>query len=303
MTENIKNDFRENLSAVFFDEPMKKHTTFKIGGPAEVFIDAASKEEVLKAVGICKKHRLSFMIIGNGSNLLVSDKGILGAVISIGGRMNNIEVKDDLMYVQCGALLSVVSKTAQKHSLSGLEFASGIPGTLGGGIYMNAGAYGGELKDVVLSVTYADDKGSIITKENKDLDFSYRHSMFSDKNFVILEAVLKLSYGNEIKIREEMAELNRRRLEKQPLEFPSAGSTFKRPEGHFAGKLIQDAGLSGFRIGGAEVSKKHAGFVINTGDATAKDVLDLISHIQKTVFEKFGVSLEPEIKLVGGEKC
>lgn len=299
MTENIKNDFKSKLSSVLFDETMKKHTTFKIGGPAEIFIDAGSKEEVLAAIELCHKNNLPFMIIGNGSNLLVSDKGISGAVICVGNRMKNIEVKDNVMYAECGALLSVVSNTAQKHSLSGLEFAAGIPGTLGGGVYMNAGAYGGELKDVVRRVTYIDDEGNIKKAEENELDFSYRHSMFSDKNFVILEAELELKAGDAEKIRAEMTELNKRRCEKQPLEFPSAGSTFKRPEGYFAGKLIQDSGLSGYTIGGAKVSEKHAGFVINNGDATAQDVLNLIAHIQKTVFEKFGVNLETEVRLIG----
>ena len=299
MTENIKNDFKLKLSSVSFDEPMKKHTTFKIGGPAEIFVDAGSKEEILLVAELCRENDLPFIIIGNGSNLLVSDKGISGVVICVGNRMKNTEVKDNIIYAEGGALLSVVSNAAQKHSLSGLEFAAGIPGTLGGGIYMNAGAYGGELKDVVRCVTYIDDGGNIKKAGADELDFSYRHSMFSDKNFVILEAELELKHGDADKIREEMTELNKRRCEKQPLEFPSAGSTFKRPEGYFAGKLIQDAGLLGYTVGGAKVSEKHAGFVINNGGATAQDVLDLIVHIQKTVFEKFGVNLETEVRLIG----
>ncbi len=299
MTEEIKNCFKNELSSVLFFEEMKKHTTFKIGGPADIFVDAESTDEVLSAIKLSKKASLPYMIIGNGSNLLVSDKGIEGVVICIGNRMNKITVKDNIMEVYSGALLSVVSNTAQKNSLTGLEFAAGIPGTLGGGIYMNAGAYDGELKNVVRSVTYIDDEGNL-KKANKDeLQFSYRHSMFSDKRYAIISAELELEFGKPDEIKAKMIELNKRRCEKQPLEYPSAGSTFKRPEGHFAGKLIQDSGLMGYSIGGAKVSEKHAGFVINTGDATAQDVLDLIKHIQKTVFESFGVMLEPEVRLIG----
>lgn len=299
MTEKIKNYFESELSLVLFDEEMKKHTTFKIGGPSDILVDAESEEEVLTAIKISKEAELPYIIIGNGSNLLVSDKGIEGVVIKIGSRMNKISVKGNMMYVCSGALLSSVSNTAQKNSLTGLEFAAGIPGTLGGGIYMNAGAYDGELKNVVKSVTYIDDEGNLKKACKDELDFSYRHSMFSDKNYAILSVELELGFGNPDEIKAKMIELNRRRCEKQPLEYPSAGSTFKRPEGHFAGKLIQDAGLMGYSVGGAMVSEKHAGFVINTGDAKAQDVIELIEHIKKTVFEQFGVMLEPEVKLIG----
>ena len=298
MTEEIKKYFKSELSSVLFDEEMKKHTTFKIGGPADIFVDAESPSEVLTAVKIAKETGLPRMIIGNGSNLLVSDKGIEGVVICIGSRMNKITVKENIIEAYAGALLSSVSNAAQRNSLTGLEFAAGIPGTLGGGVYMNAGAYDGELKNVVKSVTYIDDV--ILKKAYKDeLDFSYRHSMFSDKNFAVLSVELELEHGNPDEIKAKMIELNRRRLEKQPLEYPSAGSTFKRPEGYYAGKLIQDSGLMGCSFGGAKVSEKHAGFVINTGNATAEDVINLIEHIKKTVFEKFGVMLEPEVKLTG----
>lgn len=299
MTTEIKNEFQSKLSCVLFSEEMKKHTSFKIGGPADIFVDCESADEVITAIGICKKMSVPYMILGNGSNLLVSDAGIEGAVIHIGSRMNKIDITGETVVCESGCLLSTLANTVWRESLSGLEFAAGIPGSLGGGVYMNAGAYGGELRDVIKSVTYIDSFGDIKTAEGDELDFSYRHSMFSEKDYVILSATMELKKGNPDEIRAEMNELNKRRCDKQPLEFPSAGSTFKRPEGHFAGKLIQDAGLMGYSIGGAQVSEKHAGFVINTGNATAEDVLNLIEHIKKTVFEKFQVVLEPEVKITG----
>lgn len=299
MTAEIKNEFQTKLSCVLFSEEMKKHTSFKIGGPADIFVDCESADDVVTAIDICKKESIPYMILGNGSNLLVSDKGIEGAVIHIGSKMNKIEITDETVVCESGCLLSTLANAVCRESLSGLEFAAGIPGSLGGGVYMNAGAYGGELRDVIESVTYIDSLGNIKTAEKDELDFSYRHSMFSGKDYVILSVTMKLKKGNPDEIRAEMTELNHRRCDKQPLEFPSAGSTFKRPEGHFAGKLIQDAGLMGYSVGGAQVSEKHAGFVINTGDATAEDVLNLIEHIKKTVFEKFQVILEPEVKITG----
>lgn len=298
MTENFKNELN-NFSEVLFEEPMKRHTSFKIGGPAEIFINAGSAEEATRAVRLCRKHYVPFEIIGNGSNLLVADSGVCGAVICVGKGMSKITVDGNIVRAEGGALLSAVSKAALRASLSGMEFAAGIPGTVGGGVYMNAGAYGGEMKSIVRSVLYADDKGEIKRAEREELDFSYRHSMFSDKKFIILEAEIELEHGDEEAIREEMTELNRRRSEKQPLEYPSAGSTFKRPEGAFAGRLIEDAGLMGFSIGGAAVSEKHAGFVINRGNATQKDVSDLIEHIRSVVFEKYGIRLEPEVRFIG----
>ena len=299
MTENIKRLFSEKLSCVLFSEEMKKHTTFKIGGPADVFVECASADEVSLAIKLCKENSLPWMIHGNGSNMLVSDKGIEGVVIHIGNKMNNIEVKGNTIFAEAGALLSLVSNAALKASLTGLEFAAGIPGTLGGGIYMNAGAYGGELCDVIKFVSYIDEDGVLQRDSVEKLEFSYRHSKFSDKNYAIVSAEFELMPGDASKIKETMTDLNKRRCEKQPLEYPSAGSTFKRPEGHFAGKLIQDAGLMGYSIGGAKVSEKHAGFVINAGEAKAEDVLRLISYIKETVFEKFGVMLEPEVRLTG----
>lgn len=294
----VKDCFKKELSLVLFDEEMKKHTSFKTGGPADIFVDCGSRLEVIRATELANEFNLPYMIVGNGSNLLVSDLGIEGVVIHIGSRMNNIEVNGNIITAEAGALLSRTANEALKHSLTGLEFAAGIPGSLGGGIYMNAGAYDGELKNVIKSVTYLDN-GEIKTKSGEELNFSYRHSMFSGKNYVILSADIELKVGDKAEIKAKMLDLNKRRSDKQPLEYPSAGSTFKRPEGYFAGKLIQDSGLMGYSVGGAQVSEKHAGFVINKDNATSADVLKLIEHIKKTVFDNFGVMLEPEVRLVG----
>ena len=279
------------------NEPMKNHTTFKIGGFADEFCEAESTEDILSAFEYGRKNKIPVFVMGNGSNLLVSDKGIRGLVLKISDKFSEYTVEGDIINAQSGALLSTLSKAAQKNSLSGMEFASGIPGTLGGAVYMNAGAYGGEMKDIVKSVTYLEN-GKIKRIEN-GFGFGYRKSIFSDTDAVILEAEIKLEKGNADRIKEKMDEFKKRRTEKQPLSLPSAGSTFKRPQGYFAGKLIEDAGLKGYKVGGAAVSEKHSGFVVNTGDATAQDVLRLIRHIQKTVKEKFGVELETEVKIVG----
>lgn len=298
MTENFKNEMN-NFSEVLFEEPMRKHTSFKIGGPAEIFISAGSAEEAVRAVRLCREENIPFEVIGNGSNLLVADCGVRGAVICIGRGMSRITIENNIMRAEGGALLSAAARAAQRASLSGMEFAAGIPGTVGGGIYMNAGAYGGEMKGIVRSVLYADGEGRLKRAEKDELDFSYRHSMFSDKKLIILEAEIELKHGDAERINEEMTELNRRRAEKQPLEYPSAGSTFKRPEGAFAGRLIEEAGLRGFSVGGAAVSEKHAGFVVNLGNAAAKDVSELINSVSNTVFEKFGIRLEPEVRFMG----
>ncbi len=282
---------------VVFDEEMKNHTTFKIGGRADVFIKAKSVDEIQKVLEFCKNNGVDCFIMGNGSNLLVGDNGIRGVVMQID--MAGCEVDGESVYAEAGILMSGLAKKILAAELTGFEFASGIPGALGGGIFMNAGAYGGELKDIIEEVTYIDEENKIKTAKQPELDFSYRHSMFSDRNCVILSCVMRLEKGNAEEIKAKMADFTRRRNEKQPVNMPSAGSTFKRPEGYFAGKLIQDAGLMGYSVGGAQVSEKHAGFVVNKGGATAKDVLDLIEHIQKTVKEKFDVALEPEIKKIG----
>lgn len=285
--------------AVALAEPMSGHTTFRTGGPADIFIMPKSLEEVKASIEILQKHHIPILVIGNGSNLLVSDKGIRGAVLHIGGRMSEISVDGETIYAQGGVLLSTLSAKAAENSLTGLEFASGIPGSLGGAVTMNAGAYGGEMKDVLVSADVLTKELEVKTILAEDLHLSYRHSVLPEKEYILLNATLRLKKGNLDEIRNKMKELGEQRREKQPLQFPSAGSTFKRPEGYFAGKLIQDADLKGKSIGGAQVSEKHAGFVINKGNATTQDILDLISFCQQTVFDKFGVSLETEVKIVG----
>lgn len=292
-------EFEGLAKNIYFDEPMKNHTTFKIGGAADVFVDAESVREISDIIKCCKNNGIPYMVIGNGSNMLVSDKGIRGAVIKVGAKMNDISIDGETVTAGAGARLSAVANEALKVELSGFETLSGIPGMLGGAIYMNAGAYGGEIKDVLESVTYIDADGEIQTAQKNVLDLSYRHSMFEDSGFVIVSAVMKLKKGNYNDIRAAMLDYNKRRADKQPLSMPSAGSTFKRPEGHFAGKLIQDSGLMGYTIGGAQVSDVHAGFLVNRGGATAEDVMKLIEYVQKTVMEKFGVHLEPEVRLIG----
>ncbi|MCX7714675.1 MAG: UDP-N-acetylmuramate dehydrogenase [Clostridia bacterium] len=299
ISDAFKKSLMQMSSDVLFDEEMKKHTSFKIGGAADCFVNASSTEEITKVVSLCKENDIPYFIMGNGSNLLVGDKGIRGVVIKVAEKMSGYEVFGTNMSAQSGILLSKIANAALKNSLSGLEFAAGIPGTLGGGIYMNAGAYGGEMKDVLQSVTYLDDEANIRTIEKDGLCMGYRKSVFSEHNFIILSCVLALKEDTSTNIAERMADFNKRRRDKQPLSMPSAGSTFKRPEGHFAGKLIEDAGLKGFSIGNAQVSAKHSGFIVNTGEATAKDVLDLILYVQNVVQKEFGVLLEPEIKLVG----
>lgn len=282
-----------------FDEPMKIHTTFRIGGNADCFISAKSTKDVTDVLAYAKKNDIPLMIMGNGSNMLVSDKGIRGIVLQISKEMNSCKVDGCEVYAEAGILLSTLASHLQKASLSGFEELSGIPGTLGGGIYMNAGAYGGEMKNIVKEVTFVTKEGKISTLPGFELDFGYRHSIFEDNGAIILSATLELEKGDPGEIKAKMSEFTKRRNEKQPINMPSAGSAFKRPEGYFAGKLIQDANLKGFSIGGAQISEKHSGFIVNTGDATAKDVVDLIEHVQKTVREKFGVHLEPEIRLIG----
>lgn len=280
------------------NEPLKNHTSFKIGGPCDEFCEVTSVEEICALIEYAKEKGIPYMIMGNGSNLLVSDKGIKGLVIKISKGFDDAEVVDEKIVAKAGILLSKLANIAADAGLSGLEEVSGIPGTLGGGIYMNAGAYGGELKDVIERVTYLSD-GVIKVAEKDELDFGYRHSRFSGTEDIILSAELSLKKADISEIREKMADFKERRCSKQPLSMPSAGSTFKRPEGYFAGKLIEDSGLKGFKVGGAQVSEKHSGFVINAGDATAEDVLNLIKHIQNTVYDKFGVKLETEVKIVG----
>lgn len=298
LTQSQKMELSSLAGEVLFDEPMKEHTSFQIGGNADALIEAGSVDEIRTVSSWCKENGVRALVMGNGSNMLVSDEGIRGVVIKIGAKLSACRAEGEMLYAESGILLSKLSKFALSNSLSGLEFAAGIPGTLGGGVFMNAGAYGGEMKDVVKSVTYLDEAGNLQTAGCEQLAFGYRKSMFSSGGKTILSCEMELKKGNPQTIKEDMAEYNRRRAEKQPLSMPSAGSTFKRPGGYFAGKLIQDAGLKGYRIGGAQVSEKHTGFVINAGGATAQDVMDLIEYIQKTVKEKFGVTLEPEVRVI-----
>ena len=280
-------------------EPMQKHTTFKTGGPADCMIFPAGVQQLSHVLRFCNIHALHPFILGNGSNLLVSDDGIHVPVISIGEGLDEITLLDETtVYAGAGASLSRLCKFALEHELSGLEFAYGIPGSVGGAVFMNAGAYGGEMKNVVLSadhLTPCGEKGSFALK---DLDLSYRHSIYKEVPYVITGAAIRLQKGNPDKIKAGMQELLQRRKEKQPLEYPSAGSVFKRPEGYFAGALIEQSGLKGKRVGGAAVSEKHAGFIVNLGGATTSDVLDLIDLCKQTVFDRFGVELETEIQMI-----
>ena len=284
---------------VKIEEPMKNHTTFRVGGPAAYFVMPRTAEEVAKVTELCAQENVPYYIVGNGSNLLVSDKGYDGVIIQIYKQMSRVEVKGREIYAQAGALLSMVAKRALDTELAGFEFAAGIPGTLGGACVMNAGAYGGEMKDVLKSVTVLDKDGNVKKLAKDELELGYRTSVIAKKGYIVLDAVMELKEGKAEEIKALMDDLKERRITKQPLEYPSAGSTFKRPEGYFAGKLIQDADLRGFQVGGAQVSEKHCGFVINKDGATASDVMELMRQVSDKVYDKFGVRLEPEVKRLG----
>lgn len=285
---------------VFVQEPMAKHITFRVGGPADYFFAPSTADGVKAALDYCKQEKIPYYIIGNGSNLLVSDQGYRGAVIQIFRNLSKVQVeKDTTIRAQAGASMAAVAKMALNSGLTGMECLSGIPGTIGGAVTMNAGAYGGEIKDVLVEVTVIDDQGQISTIPAEKLELGYRTSIIAKKQYVVLEAVLSLQKGDQNQILARMNELKEQRVSKQPLEYPSAGSTFKRPEGYFAGKLIQDAGLAGYMVGGAQVSAKHCGFVVNVGGATAGDIYRLICHVQDKVWEKDHVRLEPEVKMLG----
>lgn len=280
-------------------EPMRLHTTFRVGGPADLFVSPNSVEEVCKVTALCREESVPYYIMGNGSNLLVSDQGYRGVIIQFYKEMNDISVEGTLLRAQAGALLSAVANRALSESLTGFEFAAGIPGTLGGACVMNAGAYGGEMKDVLKAVTVLTQEGEVLTLSNEELELGYRTSVIARKHYIVLEAEIALSEGKKEEIQAVMDDLKERRITKQPLEYPSAGSTFKRPEGYFAGKLIQDAGLRGFQVGGAQVSEKHCGFVINKDHATAAEIAELIRQVSEKVETQFGVKLEPEVKRLG----
>ncbi|MEO2261965.1 UDP-N-acetylmuramate dehydrogenase [Lachnospiraceae bacterium HCP28S3_F9] len=281
------------------EEPMKNHTTFRVGGPAEFFVMPRTAEEVKKVIDLCRRESFPYYIIGNGSNLLVSDQGYRGVVLQIYKEMSYIEVEENVVVAQAGALLSAIANKALENGLTGFEFAAGIPGTLGGACVMNAGAYGGEMKDVLEEVTVLTEEGEVLTIPKENLELGYRTSIIARKGYTVLEARIQLRGGEKEAIKSLMEELKDKRVSKQPLEYPSAGSTFKRPEGYFAGKLIQDAGLRGFSVGGAQVSEKHCGFVINRENATAADVAELMRQVSARVEEEFGVKLEPEVKRLG----
>ena len=284
---------------IYLKEPMAAHTTFKVGGPADCFIEVENATQLQKLQKYLTLVECPFVVIGNGSNLLVSDTGYRGVVLQIGKKMSQITVAGNVIKAQAGALMSQVAAAALQHGLTGLEFASGIPGTVGGGVVMNAGAYGGELAHVVTEVCVMNREGEILVLDNDTMEFGYRKSTIRKKPFVVTEVSFELTPGDSESIKAKMDELAAARREKQPLEYPSAGSTFKRPEGHFAGALIMDAGLRGFRIGGAMVSQKHCGFVINAGDATAADILAVIREIQRQVKDRFNVDLETEVVFLG----
>ena len=281
------------------NEPMSRHTTFRVGGKAACFIKISNTEQLKRLLPYFKAVEIPYFILGNGSNLLVGDHGYDGVILQLKEKFNRIETEGSLLRAQAGALLSQVAQCALEHSLAGFAFASGIPGTVGGGVMMNAGAYGGEMKQIVEEVTVLDENGEVLVLDNETMEFGYRTSIIKNRHFTVLEVTFRLKEGNREEIRREMDELSAKRREKQPLNFPSAGSTFKRPEGYFAGKLIMDAGLRGYSIGGAAVSEKHCGFVINKGNATAADVSEVIAEVQERVKDKFGVTLECEVIRLG----
>ena len=280
-------------------EPLSAHTTFRIGGSASYYMIPENAEEIREGIRFAKERGLPFITIGRGSNMLFPDEGYDGVVIEIGSGMNQIEyLESGKIRAQAGALLSAIASEAARHSLTGFEFAGGIPGTLGGAVVMNAGAYGGEIKDCIVNARVMDSAGNESILDREHLELGYRTSVIQSRGDLVLEAEFQFETGDPGEIRERMKELNAKRREKQPLEFASAGSTFKRPEGHFAGKLIEDAGLRGYRVGDAQVSEKHCGFVVNRGHATAKEVLAVICDVQKKVLESSGVKLEPEVKII-----
>lgn len=284
---------------VRYDEPLKNHTTFKIGGNCIALIEPREVSDIVETIKICRENSIKFFVIGNGSNLLVPDEGYNGVIIKLKSEFSTIQVEGEYLIVNSGAKLSEVYTVAYENSLTGFEFASGIPGTIGGAIYMNAGAYGGEMKDIVESVEVLDlDNFELRELKNEELEFSYRKSIIQRKNYIVTTIKLKLQKGNKEEINAVYEDLRERRNSKQPLNFGSAGSTFKRPEGHFASKLIEDAGLKGYHIKDAWVSEKHSGFIVNKGNASFKEVMELIEYVQKVVFEKFGVKLETEVRIL-----
>lgn len=286
-------------SSILVQESMSKHTTFRIGGPADIFLEPENVEQLLSVRSVLQEAGIPCFLLGNGSNLLVSDEGYRGAIIKVGPAMSDIRVEGSVVIARAGALMSQVARVAWEHGLAGLEFASGIPGTIGGGIVMNAGAYGGELSQVVRRVQVLTPEGEVQELDNAAMEFGYRQSVVKRRGLIVTEVELELQPGDKEAIKSRMDDLAARRREKQPLEYPSAGSTFKRPEGYFAGELIMKAGLRGFQIGGARVSDKHCGFVVNMGHATAADVRAVINEVESRVRASFQVDLEPEVIFLG----
>src|SRR5690554_56408 len=296
-------DLRANIpeEQILLNESMKKHTSFRIGGPADIMVVPHDTEQVKTAIEIFKAHNIPYFIMGRGSNLLVRDKGIRGGVIKLADGFSKAKVTDRQIQAQAGILLSSLSNLALRAELTGLEFASGIPGTLGGAVAMNAGAYGGEIKDVIEKVIVLDENQKVLSFTNSEMNFGYRKSIVQNTKMIVLEVYMTLEKGNYQESKEKIKELTKRRREKQPLNYPSAGSTFKRPVGYYAGKLIQDSGLKGMRVGNAQISELHSGFIINMGDATAEDVIKLIEKVKTRVYDRIGVNLEPELKIIGEE--
>lgn len=298
---DFANELKSNIDTIeiLYNEPMKKHTTFKVGGPCDIFLVPKNIEELKTILILANKYKVDKLILGKGSNLLVKDKGIRGIVIYIGEKMSSVEIDNTVVTAEAGISLEDLTKIVASHNLTGLEFACGIPGNLGGGIYMNAGAYDGELASYVKSVTSIDDLGNIIKREKAELDFGYRKSIFQENKETIIAATFTLEKGDSTLIINKMQDFSQKRESKQPLDMPSAGSTFKRPQGYFVGTLIEEMGLKGLRIGDAMVSTKHAGFVVNLGNASAKDIIDLINLIKEKVYSEHKVILQPEVKIIG----
>ena len=288
-------------SQILINEPMANHTSFKIGGPAKAIINPQSVDEIRLLVNALRAEDIPFLVMGNGSNILVDDDGLDAVVIKISDQLSAVAIEEEMVIAEAGVLLSKLSKVIMRASLKGFEFASGIPGTLGGAIFMNAGAYGGEMKDVVEWVEVLTHDGEIVRIEHADLAFGYRTSIVREKHWIVLRVAMRFEKGDYSEIVEITNDLTKKRVSKQPLELPSAGSTFKRPEGHYAGQLIEEAGLRGLRYGDAMVSEKHCGFVVNIGNATCQEVMSLIGVIQKVVFDKFAVTLEREVRIFGKE--
>lgn len=295
--QKLQNLFKRDQIRI--KEPLATHTTFQLGGPADYFLLPEDIEQVREAVMLCQKEKLPFFILGKGSNLLVSDEGYRGVIIKLAENFSHIEIEGNKVTAQAGASLFNLAESIAAKGLAGFEFASGIPGTLGGAVTMNAGAYGGEMNDIIYDCTVLDMAGVVRRLQKEELHLGYRKSIIQDEHMVVLSASFLLQKGSEDEIRKGIAELTQKREEKQPLEYPSAGSTFKRPEGHFAGKLIMDSGLRGFTIGKAQISEKHCGFVINRGGASALEIYTLIRETIRIVYEKQGVKLEPEVRLLG----